>query len=93
MFKQRKKDKRLNIFKTMPPLYHTLPNKEFNFDESQVFNWISQQPEVMSWLKEKISDYGYIKYNSETGLWMGVDYIAPCGHGYEDWDECPVCRM
>ena len=51
VFKKRKKSKLLDIGKSMPTLYHTLPNEEFDWDKSQVLNWIAIQPELLTYLK------------------------------------------
>lgn len=60
--------------KKMPPLYHTLPGKEFDYKQSEVLNWIAKQPEMLNFVREQLKSAGYIFYNSETGQWCGVDY-------------------
>lgn len=93
MFKKKKHSKLLDVFKKMPKLFHTMPGEKFNNGKSEVNAWLKEQDALLAWLFEKGKNLGYVKYNDITGEWMGIDYIEPCGHGYEDWDECPVCRL
>ncbi|MDT2757331.1 hypothetical protein P7G51_08050 [Enterococcus asini] len=72
--KKRVRSKKLDVLNKMPPLYHKLPNKEFNVEESEVLNWISFQSELLDWLRGYAKDAGYIVYDSETGKWQGVNY-------------------
>lgn len=71
--KKREQSTLLEIGKSMPTLYHTLPNEEFDWDKSQVLKWISQQPELLTYVKYKLSNAGYIEYDSEKRTWKGID--------------------
>lgn len=73
VFKKRKKSKLLDIGKSMPKLYHTLPNEEFDYDKSQVFKWIAKQPDFLRYIFNKLSNIGYIEYDKATGTWKGID--------------------
>ena len=73
VFKKRKKSKLLDIGKSMPTLYHTLPNEEFDWDKSQVLNWIAIQLELLKYMHNKLSNIGYIEYDKTTGTWKGID--------------------
>lgn len=73
VFKKSKKSKLLDIGKSMPRLYHTLPNEEFDYDKSQVLKWIASQPELLKYMYSKLSSIGYIEYDKTTGLWKGID--------------------
>lgn len=73
VFKKRKKSKLLDIGKSMPTLYHTLPNEEFDWDKSQVLKWIASQPELLKYMYNKLSNIGYIEYDKTTGTWKGID--------------------
>ena len=64
----------LDIGKQMPPLYHTLPGKDFLYSNSEVLKWIANQPVLLNWVKDQLKTAGYIVYNSETGQWKGADY-------------------
>lgn len=72
--KPRKRSKKLLVAKKMPPLYHTLPGQNFDSAKSEVYDWLTKQEELMNWLLGRLSDIGYITYNSHTGQWTGVDY-------------------
>ena len=65
---------KLDVLKTMPPLYHRIPGKEFDPNESPVLDWLSMQTDLLSWLKDRARENGFIVYDSETGRWQGVDY-------------------
>lgn len=73
VFKKRKKSKLLDIGKNMPRLYHTLPNEEFDYDKSQVLKWISNQPDFLRYIFNKLSNIGYVEYDKVTGTWKGID--------------------
>ena len=36
----------LDCVKTMPPLYHSLPNEQFSLQKSEVVAWLIKQPEI-----------------------------------------------
>ena len=57
----------------MPRLYHTLPNEEFDYDKSQVLKWISNQPDFLRYIFNKLSNIGYVEYDKVTGTWKGID--------------------
>ncbi|MHB8061280.1 MAG: hypothetical protein ACYDG2_01395 [Ruminiclostridium sp.] len=48
--------------------------------KSEVVDWIVNQPDVRKWLYRKITDSTggrdpeFIKFNSTTGKWQGIDY-------------------
>jgi hypothetical protein len=71
--KKRAKSKFLDVGKNMPELHHTLQDEEFDWDKSQVLKWISQQPELLTYVKYKLSNAGYIEYDSEKRTWKGID--------------------
>ena len=37
----------LEIAKSMPPLYHTLPNQKFDIEKSEAVKWLMKQPETI----------------------------------------------
>lgn len=71
--KKGKKPKLLEVGKSMPRLYHKIPNEDFDYDKSQVLKWISNQPELLNYLKYKLYNLGYIEYDKTTGTWKGID--------------------
>lgn len=72
--KRRKVSKKLNCLKTMPPLYHKLPNEEFSFEKSEVINFIKNQPELFEWLWIVAKDWNLIEYDKNTGKWQGIEF-------------------
>lgn len=68
------KTHKLDVAKKMPPLYHRLPEKEFNHADSEVLKWLVTQPDIAQHVFDKVSEWGYIVYDNDTGKWRGVDY-------------------
>ncbi len=66
--------KLLEVARKMPPLYHTLPEKEFSIENSEMAQWMMQQPEILQYIANRIKDGHHIVYNRETGKWQGVDF-------------------
>lgn len=67
-------NKKLRVIKNMPPLYHTLPNRNFDIKKSEVVRWLIEQPEVLNYLWDHIKQSGVLEYDIETKKWKGVDY-------------------
>lgn len=72
--KKKKYSVNLDIGRKMPPLYHTLPGQDFDYDKSEVLKWIASQPVMLNFVRDQLNSAGYISYNPDTGQWMGVDY-------------------
>ena len=76
--KKLKETEKLNFIKSMPPLYHKLPNQDFDIKKSEVVKWLIQQPEIL----QKVFDFAanrspknkLIEYNTKTCQWQGVDF-------------------
>ena len=67
-------DKRLAIARSMPPLRRTQPGETYSVESDQVLQWISQQPELMLFLFDKLAASDCFSYNPDTKEWVGVDY-------------------
>lgn len=72
--KKIKRSKSWEGTKKMPQLYHTLPNQDFSFADSEVLSWLGTQYEVLDWLRNSLYKNNYIKFNSDTKMWQGVDF-------------------
>ncbi len=72
--KKIKRNNSWDVLKSMPPLYHTLPEQDFSYDDSEVLKWLGEQKVVLSWLLNSAYKNNYLKYNKDTGMWQGVDY-------------------
>lgn len=76
----RPKNSRLNCLRKMPPLKHKKDGVPYDVMESEVVDWMIQQPEVRQWLYDKLTDKTggkmpeFITYNHETG----TDIICAC---------------
>ena len=40
---------------------------------SEVLQWISKQPDLLEWTFAQLKSAGYVEYNSETGVWSGIE--------------------
>lgn len=69
-----KRSKKLDVIRTMPPLYHSLPDQPFEIGKSKALQWLVREPDVLNYLWSHIRQLGYVVYDSETGKWRGVDY-------------------
>ena len=67
-------NKKLRVIKNMPPLYHTLPNRNFDIKKSEVVRWLIEHPEVLNYLWDHIKQSGMLEYDIETKKWKGIDY-------------------
>ena len=70
MFKKKNYDKRLDAFREMPELYHTIPGEEYDAERSEVLDWIREQPKLLDWLRDVARYKGLIEYTD--GKWRGV---------------------
>ena len=71
---KRKLSKKLDCLKMMPPLYHKLPDKNFSFNDSELYAFIKNQPDLIEWVRCVAKDNKFIEYDKSTGKWQGVDY-------------------
>lgn len=86
-----KRNSKLMCVKSMPPLRHSAGDKKFDITKSKACQWLIRQPDVLNYVFDKVREEKLIAYDLTTGTWQGIDYQAPCPHGYDDWDECPDC--
>lgn len=70
----KKRSKKIEVGKKLPPSYHTLPGEEFDIQKSEVVNWLIKQPEILSYIWDQFKQSGYVEYDPETSLWTGVDF-------------------
>ena len=71
---KRKRSKMLDVARTMPPLRHSIPGKEFNIKNSEVVKWLLENPVVWNYVWNNVKESGAVSYDSDTGKWQGVDY-------------------
>lgn len=71
---KKSKTEKFNIAKNMPPLFHRLPGEEFDFEKSEVVQWLIQQSDILSYVWDKVKSSGNVVYDKNTGLWQGIDY-------------------
>lgn len=79
--------KMLTAVKIMPPHYHTVPGEKFNFDNSEVVNWLLEQDGVKNFIFSKMKEYGLIVYDPNRGMWQGIDYVKHDG-SFSSGNEC-----
>ena len=67
-------DKRLSIAKKMPPLPRRHASGPYSAESDRVLDWVKTQTDLLAYLVDLLDRNDCITYNSETGLWQGVDY-------------------
>lgn len=55
----------------MPLLRHSIPGEEFDIMKSEACNWLLSQPEIRSWVWEKMKDNLSISYDEKFKMWEG----------------------
>lgn len=68
----KKRSKRLDVLRTMPPMRHSFPDRPFNVFESEALSWVLKQPDLLNYFWDTVTRTGYIAYNRETGTWQGA---------------------
>lgn len=59
----------------MPPLYHKLPDQEYDVEKSELVKWLIRQPSIKKWLGSYLKSLSdYVQYDHETRKWVGVNY-------------------
>lgn len=70
-----KRTHRFDAARKMPPLRHSLPGQDFDIRNSEVVQWLIQQPDILKYVFEKANTGLHaIHYNPDTGAWQGADY-------------------
>ena len=73
MKQKRKRDKRLNAARMMPPLKRKPAGSEYDAANDEVLRWIASKTEMLMYLFDLCKCIGYITYDPETGEWKGAD--------------------
>jgi len=68
----KQKSRKLQVALRMPPLYHTVPGREFDILDSQVVRWLVKQPGIAQYVFDKAREY--LRFDQETRKWEGRDY-------------------
>jgi len=61
------RSKKLLVARNMPPLYHTIPGKNFDIAQSEVVKWLIAQPDILNYIWDNIKNSGDVFYNTDTG--------------------------
>ena len=64
----------IDAARKMPPLFHKIPDEEFDFRKSRTLWWLVKQPEILKFVWDAIKQSGAIVYDSSTQKWHGVDF-------------------
>ena len=60
--------------RNMPPLYHTLPDGQFDIMKSEVVNYLVRIPEIRQKIFDMAMNHGVIQYDPYTRIWKGVNW-------------------
>lgn len=69
-----KRNKLIGVARKMPPLYHRIPGEKFDIRKSRTLWWLIKQPEILNYVWNNIKQSGFVKYDSVTGKWTGIDF-------------------
>ena len=58
----------------MPPLYHKSPGQNYDVMDSEVVDWLIEQPSVRERVFYEAKQSKLIEYDAEDGVWIGVDW-------------------
>lgn len=61
-----------SVIKKMPPLYHTLPGEDFDWEKSEVMKWALSQPQIGNKIMNEVRKYA--TYDADTGKWTGIEW-------------------
>ena len=64
----------IDIAKDMPPLYHKLPDEEFDYRKSRTLWWLVKQPSVLKYIWDIVKQSGSVVYDAKTGKWKGINF-------------------
>lgn len=65
----------VDVAKRMPPLFHKLPNEDFDYRKSRTLWWLIKQPEVLKYIWDTVRQSEAIVYDSKTHKWHGIDFM------------------
>lgn len=68
------RSKLIQIARKMPPLHHTIPGKQFDIQKSEVIQWLINQPEILNWMWNNVSQSKDVVFNPESRTWQGADF-------------------
>lgn len=74
MGRHKSRSQKLLVARNLPPSYHKLPGQEYDVRKSEVIDWLIKRPSIREFLWDHIRQSGHVEYDSETGIWTGVDY-------------------
>ncbi len=74
-----KASKKLDFIRKMPPLKNREKEEKYDPNKSEVIDWILKHKEAGEYIFEIVNGKDkrrekLIKYDSENGMWVGVDY-------------------
>lgn len=64
----------LDCVRKMPPLRLTQPDGSFSIKDSEMAKWIIDQPDMLSYVVNRVKSTGLIVYDEDTCKWHGADY-------------------
>lgn len=57
---------KLSKVSEMPPVYHKLPNEEYDPKKSEAIQWMIQQPEILEYLWDHVKQSKFVEYDKEN---------------------------
>lgn len=69
-----KRSGKLEVGRYMPPLYHKLPEEDYDVRKSHAVKWLIKNPSILEYIWDKFKQSNDIIYDPVTGKWQGADY-------------------
>jgi hypothetical protein len=60
--------------KKMPPLFHKIPDEDFDYRKARTLWWLVKQPEVLKYVWDIVKQSDAVIYDGTTRKWHGVDF-------------------
>ena len=73
--KRKLTSEKLDVLKNMPPLFHKIPDNDFDIHKSEIVAWALQQNNILDYIwNEVIRRSGNIVYDTNFQKWVGINF-------------------
>ena len=70
----KKRSKKLEVGRHMPPLYHKLPGEDYDVRKSPAVKWLIKNPAILEFVWDQFKQSSDVIYDADSGKWIGVDW-------------------
>ena len=68
------KERDYGSLKNMPPLRIKKEDGSFDLSDCELIDWMVEQPDVRQFLINCARNSGFIRYDTNEKVWIGIDY-------------------